>query len=135
VLVSIIEKILPEEYYTSHLLVSQADQRVLMDLMDDILPRLSSHIRDLGVDLPAVTFAWFLSLYTDCLPVETLFRVWDVMFVEGMIVLFRIAVAIFIINEKELLETSSPSAFYSFVHSMTSHLFSVDRLIKVGSLS
>lgn len=57
------------------------------------------------------------------------------MFVEGMIVLFRIAVAIFIINEKELLETSSPSAFYSFVHSMTSHLFSVDRLIKVRMCS
>lgn len=50
---------------------------------------------------------------------------------EGMIVLFRIAIAIFIINEKELLETTSPSAFYSFVHSMTSHLFSVDRLLKV----
>lgn len=50
---------------------------------------------------------------------------------EGMIVLFRIAIAIFIINEKELLETTSPSAFYSFVHSMTSHLFSVDRLVKV----
>jgi hypothetical protein len=41
-----------------------------MDLMDEILPQLSAHIRDLGVDLPAVTFAWFLSLYTDCLPVE-----------------------------------------------------------------
>lgn len=53
------------------------------------------------------------------------------MFVEGMVVLFRIAIAIFIINEKELLETNSPSAFYSFVHGMTSHLFSVDRLIKV----
>ncbi|UZJ53989.1 hypothetical protein CBS101457_003309 [Exobasidium rhododendri] len=132
VLVSIIEKILPEEYYTSHLLVSQADQRVLMDLMDEVLPALSAHIRDLGVDLPAVTFAWFLSLYTDCLPVETLFRVWDVMFVEGMIILFRIAIAIFIVNEKELLETSSPSAFYSFVHGMTSHLFSVDRLIKLA---
>jgi hypothetical protein len=56
------------------------------------------------------------------------------MFVEGMIILFRIAIAIFIVHEKDLLETASPSAFYSFVHSMTSHLFSVDRLINVSAI-
>lgn len=73
------QKILPSEYYTSHLLVSQADQRVLIDLVDKLMPRLSSHMEDLGVDLPAVTFAWFLSLYTDCLPVEVSFisHVWN----------------------------------------------------------
>lgn len=70
VLVCIIDKILPEDYYTSHLLVSQADQRVLIDLVRELMPKLSDHLEELGVDLPAVTFAWFLSLYTDCLPVE-----------------------------------------------------------------
>jgi hypothetical protein len=43
---------------------------VLLELINELLPRLAEHIADLGVDLPAVTFAWFLSLYTDCLPVE-----------------------------------------------------------------
>ncbi|EPQ31674.1 uncharacterized protein PFL1_01007 [Pseudozyma flocculosa PF-1] len=132
VLVCIIEKILPSEYYTSHLLVSQADQRVLIELVDELMPALSAHVADLGVDLPAVTFAWFLSLYTDCLPVETLFRVWDVMFVEGMVILFRVAVAILKMNEAELLATTSAAAFYGQVHSMTSRLFSVDRLIKLA---
>lgn len=70
VLVCIIERILPQDYFTSHLIVAQADQRVLIDLVHTMLPRLAQHIDDLGVDLPAVTFAWFLSLYTDCLPVE-----------------------------------------------------------------
>lgn len=70
VLVCIVEKMLPAEYYTSHLLVSQADQRVLIDLVQEMMPKLLRHFEDLGVDLPAVTFAWFLSLYTDCLPVE-----------------------------------------------------------------
>ena len=132
VLVCIIEKILPSEYYTSHLLVSQADQRVLIELVDELMPALSAHLSELGVDLPAVTFAWFLSLYTDCLPVETLFRVWDVMFVEGMVILFRVAIAILRMNEAELLATRSAAAFYGQVHSMTSRLFSVDRLVKVS---
>ncbi|PWN49016.1 TBC-domain-containing protein [Violaceomyces palustris] len=132
VLVCIIEKILPSEYYTSHLLVSQADQRVLIELVEELMPDLAAHISGLGVDLPAVTFAWFLSLYTDCLPVETLFRVWDVMFVEGMVILFRVAIAILMLNERDLLATTSAAAFYGQVHSMTSRLFSVDRLIKLA---
>lgn len=133
VLVCIIEKILPSEYFTSHLLASQADQRVLIELVAELLPKLAEHLEELGVDLPAVTFAWFLSLYTDCLPVETLFHVWDVFFAEGSVVLFRIAVAILIMNEGALLATTSPAAFYGHVHSMTSRLFSVDRLISIAS--
>lgn len=54
------------------------------------------------------------------------------LFVEGMVVLFRVAIAILSLNEKELLATSSPSAFYSLVHSMTSKLFAADRLVKVS---
>lgn len=132
VLASMIESILPEDYFTAHLLVAQADQRVVIDLVRELLPKLASHIDELGVDLPAVTFAWFLSLYTDCLPVETLFRVWDVLFVDGMVILFRVAVAIFILNEKDLIATQTPSAFYSLMHSMTSHLFSADKLISMA---
>lgn len=132
VLVCLIEKILPSEYYTSHLLVSQADQRVLIELVAEYMPRLHSHIVELGVDLPAITFAWFLSLYTDCLPVETLFRVWDVMFVEGMVILFRVAMAILKLYELELLATTSASAFYGLAHSLTSRLFSADRLIHLA---
>lgn len=132
VLVCLIEKILPSEYYTSHLLVSQADQRVLIELVSEHMPRLYAHITELGVDLPAITFAWFLSLYTDCLPVETLFRVWDVMFVEGMVILFRVAMAILKLYEAELLATTSASSFYGLAHSLTSRLFGVDRLIHLA---
>ncbi|CAD6891748.1 unnamed protein product [Tilletia laevis] len=131
-LACIIGKILPAEYYTSHLLVSQADQRVLVELVDEQLPKLAEHMREIGVDLPAVTFAWFLSLYTDCLPVETLFRVWDIIFIDGMVVLFRIAMAILSLSEKDLLSTSGPAAFYGHMHSLTSRMFSVDRLMKLA---
>lgn len=132
VLVCLIEKILPSEYYTSHLLVSQADQRVLIELVSEHMPALHAHMAQLGVDLPAITFAWFLSLYTDCLPVETLFRVWDVMFVEGMVILFRVAMAILKLYEKQLLATTSASSFYGLAHSLTSRLFCVDKLINLA---
>lgn len=60
---------------------------------------------------------------------------WDVLFVEGMVVLFRIAVAILQLNEADLLAATSPAAFYSLMHSMTSKLFASDRLIKVRQLA
>jgi hypothetical protein len=68
--VETLQKILPSDYYTSHLLVSQADQRVLRDLVKRHLPDVADHLEDLGVELPAVTFGWFLSLFTDALPIQ-----------------------------------------------------------------
>jgi small G protein signaling modulator 3 len=132
-LVCLIEKIMPRDYYTSHLLTSQADQRVLVEYAEELLPTLWGHLQDLGIDLPAVTFAWFLSLYTDCLPVEALFRVWDLLFVEGMVTLFRVAIAILQMHEKELLAVDTPAAFYSLMHRITGRLFSADKLVQAAS--
>lgn len=34
------------------------------------MPEVTAHLEDLGVELPAVTFGWFLSLFTDSLPIQ-----------------------------------------------------------------
>lgn len=69
-LVCIIEKYLPEDFFSPSLLVSRACPLVLLDYVHDLMPALFNHLMDLGVDLPAICFSWFLSLFTDCLPVE-----------------------------------------------------------------
>lgn len=38
---SVLERILPSDYYSAQLLVSQADQRVLQDLVQIALPEVS----------------------------------------------------------------------------------------------
>lgn len=60
-LVAIIEHILPLGYYTSGLIASQADQRVLKDLMAERLPRISQHLERHGIDLELVTFNWLVA--------------------------------------------------------------------------
>ena len=70
VLSAIIERILPGDFFSPSLLVSRACPMVLMDFVRDQLPNLHFHLTELGVDLPAICFSWFLSLFTDCLPVE-----------------------------------------------------------------
>ncbi|KAJ6133812.1 hypothetical protein N7523_000134 [Penicillium sp. IBT 18751x] len=78
ILASMIEIILPEHYYDHGLLASRADQVVLRQYISELLPKLSAHLEDLGVELEALTFQWFLSVFTDCLSAEALYRVWDV---------------------------------------------------------
>ncbi|KAJ9613160.1 hypothetical protein H2200_003101 [Cladophialophora chaetospira] len=78
-LVAIIDVILPSQYFSSTLLVARADQVVLRQYVTEVLPKLSAKLDDLGVELEACTFHWFLSLYTGVLTGgEALYRVWDV---------------------------------------------------------
>ncbi|KAF8574944.1 TBC-domain-containing protein [Ramaria rubella] len=129
-LACIIEKHLPEDFFSPSLLVSRACPLVLLDYVRDLMPAVFDHLMDLGVDLPAICFSWFLSLFTDCLPVETLFRVWDVFIVDGLDVLFRIALAILRINEAELIQAKSVPALYVALESLPTRMWEVEKLLR-----
>ena len=131
-LTSIIENILPKGYYDHSLLASRADQQVLRQYVSQILPKLSAHLDDLSIELEALTFQWFLSVFTDCLSAEALFRVWDVVFCtnDGSTFLFQIALALLKLNENELLKCETPAGVYTYInHQMTNHAISIDGLI------
>ena len=70
VLSAIIECLLPDNFFSPSLLVSRACPMVLSDYVEELMPKLHAHLVGLNVDLPAICFSWFLSLFTDCLPVE-----------------------------------------------------------------
>ncbi|EPQ53941.1 TBC-domain-containing protein [Gloeophyllum trabeum ATCC 11539] len=130
VLAAIVERILPEEFFSPSLLPSRACPLVLMDYVQEFMPKLHAHLNQLGVDLPAICFSWFLSLFTDCLPVETLFRVWDVFLVDGIDVLFRIALAILRSSEQELLRCESIPAVYVSLESLPTRMWQADKLLQ-----
>ncbi|OLL27091.1 TBC domain-containing protein [Neolecta irregularis DAH-3] len=129
VLVSIVEKILPEGYFTPDLITSRADQRVLKQYLKELCPKIHNFFAKMRVDIESVTFGWFLSVFTDCLPPEVLFRVWDVFFMEGNTFLWRVAIAIIKINEKGILACKSAAAIYSYLKNVTRHTFSIDVLL------
>jgi hypothetical protein len=135
VLTAMIEDILPEHYYDQHLLTSRADQSVLRGYVGEILPRLSAHLDELEIELEALTFQWFLSVFTDCLSAEALFRVWDVVLCmhDGSTFLFQIALALLKLNEKALLQCDTPAGVYHYInHQMTNHAISIDGLIQAS---
>ena len=132
VLTSIVENTLPRGYYDHSLLASRADQQVLRQYVTEILPKLSSHFDDLSIELETLTFQWFLSVFTDCLSAEALFRVWDVVLCtnDGSTFLFQVALALLKLNETQLLHCDTPAGVYTYInHQMTNHAISIDGLI------
>ncbi|KAI0503188.1 rab-GTPase-TBC domain-containing protein [Xylaria bambusicola] len=135
VLVSIIELILPHGYYDHSLIASRADQVVLRHYVTAVLPKLSQHLEALSIELEALTFQWFLSVFTDCLSAEALFRVWDVVLCisDGSTFLFQVALALLKLNEQRLLQCDTPAAIYTYInHQMTNHAISIDGLIQAS---
>ncbi|PCH42541.1 TBC-domain-containing protein [Wolfiporia cocos MD-104 SS10] len=130
VLAAMIERILPEDFFSPSLLSSRACPLVLLDYVRELMPKLHAHLSELEVDLAAICFSWFLSLFTDCLPVETLFRVWDIFLIDGLDVLFRIAFSILRMNEQELLQCSSIPAVYVALESLPNRMWETDKLLQ-----
>ena len=138
-LATLIEKILPDKYYDHSLLTSRADQAVLRQYVTTVLPRLSGHLDSLSIDLEALTFQWFLSIFTDCLSAEALFRVWDVILCTpadaggGSTFLFQVALALLKLNEQELLGCTTSAEVYAYINGkMTDHAISIDGLIRAS---
>ncbi|ORY56153.1 rab-GTPase-TBC domain-containing protein [Pseudomassariella vexata] len=135
ILVSMIEHILPDGYYDHSLMASRADQQVLRQYVTHVLPRLSQHLDELCIELETLTFQWFLSVFTDCLSAEALFRVWDVVLCtnDGSTFLFQVALALLKLNEQQILQCTTPAAAYTYIsHQMTNHAISIDGLIKAS---
>ncbi|KAK4133205.1 TBC-domain-containing protein [Trichocladium antarcticum] len=139
ILVAIVESILPPNYFDHSLRASRADQQVLRQYVADVLPRLSAHFDALAIDLETMTFQWFLSLFTDCLSAEALFRVWDVVLCTpldggaGAVFLFQVALALLKLNEAFLLRCASPAEVYTYInHGMTNHAISIDGLVQAS---
>ncbi|XP_078054050.1 TBC1 domain family member 30-like [Mustelus asterias] len=107
VLVYLLDRVLPDNYFANNLSALTVDVAVFHDLLQIKLPELSQHLDRLctaakkGNDgrymLPltsVVTMQWFLTLFTSCFPKETILRVWDAVFFEGSEVLLRVALAL-----------------------------------------
>ncbi|XP_048467814.1 TBC1 domain family member 30-like [Rhincodon typus] len=107
VLVYLLDRVLPDNYFANNLSALTVDIAVFHDLLRIKLPELSQHLdrlctaakkaNDGRCILPltsVVTMQWFLTLFTSCLPKDTILRVWDAILFEGSEVLFRVALAL-----------------------------------------
>ncbi|KAL8792988.1 MAG: hypothetical protein Q9195_004392 [Heterodermia aff. obscurata] len=89
----------------------------------------------LSTKLPPIslcTTSWFMSLFIGTLPIESVLRVWDVLFYEGSKTLFRVALAIFKIGEERLRGLTDSMDMFQVVQSLPRELLDVDLLMSVA---
>ncbi|RDX93648.1 hypothetical protein CR513_24055, partial [Mucuna pruriens] len=91
-------------YYTEEMIESQVDQLIFEELMREKFPKLGlyllsflfiNHLDYLGVQVAWISGPWFLSIFVNIIPWESVLRVWDVLLFEGnRVMLFRTALAL-----------------------------------------
>ncbi len=120
---------------------ANVDLWVLMSALKDNLPGLWPKLGN-GDDmvgrhdakLPPIslcTTSWFMSLFIGTLPIESVLRVWDVLFYEGSRIIFRTALAIFKLGEDRIKSTSDPMEIFQVVQALPRGMLDVGSLMNL----
>ncbi|KAG0203736.1 hypothetical protein BGX28_004084 [Mortierella sp. GBA30] len=137
----IIQNFLPEGMYDVTMEGANIDQAVLMTLVMERLPAIwakfsngaTSVEMDEGPGLPTVTLVtshWFLTLFINILPVESILRVWDCFFYEGRKILFRMALTILRLHEAEISKIDDPLEVFQVVQNIPKRLIDCHKLME-----
>ncbi|KAH7479358.1 Growth hormone-regulated TBC protein 1 [Phytophthora ramorum] len=77
-------------YYSPDMVDIQRDMLVLKWLIADELPRLDEFTSEVGLPLELLGSQWLLCLFTTTFPSETVFRIFDCIFIEGSSFVFPV---------------------------------------------
>ncbi|VVB05726.1 unnamed protein product [Arabis nemorensis] len=117
-------------YYSEEMIESQVDQLVLEELVRERFPKLVHHLDYLGVQVAWVTGPWFLSIFMNMLPWESVLRVWDVLLYEGnRVMLFRTALALMELYGPALVTTKDAGDAVTLLQSLTGSTFDSSQLV------
>jgi len=119
-------------YYDAGLIGAQVDQYVLKELIEQKAPDIHQHFETNEVEITSLTLNWFMAIFIDSVPFETLLRIWDCFLLEGGKVLFRFALAILIINRENILTRTDTISMMKQIKDSTKNLIDVESLFKVN---
>ncbi|KAL8693770.1 MAG: hypothetical protein Q9218_001466 [Villophora microphyllina] len=75
------------------------------------------------------TTSWFMSMFIGTLPIESVLRVWDVIFYEGSKMIFRIALAIFKMGEQRIKDVHDPMELFQVVQGLPRAMLDIGPLM------
>ena len=122
---------------------ANVDLWVLMIALKESMPGIWAKVgvggeEDAGVHgarLPPIslcTTSWFMSLFIGTLPIESVLRVWDVLFYEGSKTLFRVALAIFKLGEQKIKDVSDSMEIFQVVQALPRGMLDPGMVMKVA---
>uniref|UniRef100_A0A8C9CXR2 Growth hormone regulated TBC protein 1 n=1 Tax=Phocoena sinus TaxID=42100 RepID=A0A8C9CXR2_PHOSS len=102
-----LEEAIRTDYYSPSMLGLKTDQEVLGELVRTKLPAVAALMDSHGLLWTLVVSRWFICLFVDVLPVETVLRIWDCLFNEGSKIIFRVALTLIKQHQALILEATS----------------------------
>ncbi|CAL2267885.1 unnamed protein product [Prunus armeniaca] len=117
-------------YYTEEMIESQVDQLVFEEMVRENFPKLVNHLDYLGVQVAWFTGPWFLSIFVNMIPWESVIRVWDVLLFEGnRVMLFRTALALLELYGPALVTTKDAGDAITLLQSLVGSTFDSSQLV------
>ncbi|XP_057981833.1 uncharacterized protein LOC131167075 isoform X2 [Malania oleifera] len=117
-------------YYSEEMIESQVDQLVFEELVRERFPKLVNHLDYLGVQVAWVTGPWFLSIFMNMLPWESVLRIWDVVLFEGnRVMLFRTALALMELYGPALVTTKDAGDAVTLLQTLAGSTFDSSQLV------
>ncbi|KAK5964579.1 Rab-GTPase-TBC domain and Pleckstrin domain and Pleckstrin domain-containing protein [Trichostrongylus colubriformis] len=131
-LVAMTENFHDKSYFDDNLAGAQADQEVLKELLEEHFPLIAAHLNSLDIDLATITLNWFLALFFDAVPFNTLLRIWDCFLLEGPMVLFRFALALLGLNQDEILARGDTIGIMKVIKAAVRLTYDVEGFFKLA---
>ncbi|UKK00256.2 hypothetical protein MACK_000326 [Theileria orientalis] len=119
-------------YYKDGMIDLKRDVLVLEFILRKRMRRLYNHLKKNNIDLMWICAEWFLCLFAISLPITTVFRVWDSLFLEGDKILFRVAFSLFKLHEQKLLTLDSDKDLLLYCKSMSKSVLQHDEFLKIA---
>jgi hypothetical protein len=90
----VIERLLPSDFYSQGLLGVRIDQAVAAELLAKHLPKLHRHFHEISFDVSILVPAWQMSLFVSVFPIATVVNIWDYMFTQDAHALSTVPMAV-----------------------------------------
>ncbi|KDO16049.1 hypothetical protein SPRG_18415 [Saprolegnia parasitica CBS 223.65] len=123
--------------------------RVYDTILQHELPTLHAYFEEIGMDAKMYVVDWAFTLFTRCVPLDVVLRIWDVYILLGTPFFFQACMAILILYEEHLLaldlgdvmrflhdipKSMSPSDFFDALDAVNLSCSAIDSLLAGGNV-
>ncbi|OII73211.1 cytohesin-like protein [Cryptosporidium ubiquitum] len=110
-------------YFLDMFMLNHRNVKMRLDFFDmlfkELMPSLACHFDLLSITSDTYLISWFTSLFSTCIPIQVIPKVWDSLFLFGEPYAFQVALAVLKYHEHKLIMTSFEGCI-SILHSIPS---------------
>ncbi|XKL60024.1 hypothetical protein PGB90_001040 [Kerria lacca] len=121
----LVDNILPD-YYSRKMTGLMIDIEVFARLTKSKMPDLYRHVKSLNIPWSLLIMKWFVCLYAEVFPTETVLRIWDCLFYEHSPILFKVGITLINYFRKTLLGCDNFTSFIEVFKKMPLDIFVLD---------